>query len=436
MSRAIKYFWGVSVMGHSVLNSVFNLYFAFFLTDILALPAAYTSFILLFTSIADCFLILASGAIIDGMKPMRWGKMRSWLLVAPLVVLIFFPMLFVRIGSFGVNAFVITLAYLVFKLFFNFAYSADFAIIPNLARNTERQSWLVSNRMTYSYVGVLLCGYAAPVLINGAFRDFFGTTFSYFVIALCAALIYLLSVWAHFAMSKGYEYQNASKVTLRQMFTAIVKTPSLLPAIISDTASTASSFVLPALTVYYYTHIIMKPALIAIHLPVVSLCGLAGAFFARFITLKLPARTACLSIYPVIAIVFLGTQFVAYNPVAFIVLSAVGQLFLGSTQPVESNLYLDSIRYSEWKTGINARAAIASISGLSPVGSTFIKSVILSLFLFITGYDAQEVGIAAKRGIIAAYSFTPAILMLAAWLSMFFFYKLTPEKMNEINNAK
>jgi Na+/melibiose symporter-like transporter len=175
--------------------------------------------------------------------------------------------------------------------------------------------------------------------------------------------------------------------------------------------------------------VIGRPFLLAIHMLVVGACGVLGAFSSRFILKKIHVRTACLIVYPIISILLFSTRFFAYIPAAFIAVNGIMQFFASTTQPMESNLYMDAVVYSEWKTGISAKAFIMSMYQIPIKLSKVVKNLIISAILVSIGYKAGATTEAIKQGIINGYSVVPAILPLVGWISMFFFYKLTPEKM-------
>jgi GPH family glycoside/pentoside/hexuronide:cation symporter len=431
--KSIKYFWGVGDIGVGFINVIFNLFFAFFLTDVAMLPLSYVSFILIFVSIAEIFISLVSGILVEGMKTLKWGRYRSWLFICPLGNLLVFPFLFLTIGSYFENTLIIALAVLLHITLINIALLSNYALIPVISKKRNDRIVLASNRMVGMQIGNLVFGSLAPFLLNTVFLDYFGK-WAYAIIAIIASLFFLIGYWVHFNLSKGAEtatfnrIDNSDRITLRQMLSAIFKTPSLIPAILADSASTCCTFVLPAIAIYYYNYVIEQPALLVIHMLVVGACAVTGSFCSRFMLRKFHVKTACLIIYPIIAVLLFSTQFVAYIPWAFIALNGIVLFFAGMTQPMETHFYLDSIIYSEWKTKVSAKAVIMSLTSLSPTLSKLMKGIIISVTLVSVDYQAGSTSQAVKDGIITAYSVVPVMILLVGWLVLFFFYKLTPDQ--------
>ena len=365
----MRWFWGVAEVGEGFYSQVVGLYFAFFLTDVAYLPLAYTSFILMFTSIADFIVSPLSGGIIEGTKPMRWGKLRSWLLILPPIVLITNSLKFVSFPSALLTTIVITAAYMINTVGFNTMVAANYALVPSMCATEEDRSSLSSNRMTGSNIGRLVMGYLAPLMLVA--MTGFGKA-SYSILAFFSAAIMLGGYYAHFAMSKGYEGNGAvaqqeeeTRLTIKEMFKAIFSNPQLIPLMISDMTSTLGSFLLPSLVVYMYTYVIGDVTLIAMHNLITGIGGMLGAYSSRFFMNKFEdRRKVCLWIYPCIALFVFSTRFTVQTPALFMAVCGVMQFFIGITQPVESTLYYDVALYTEWKTGKDSTALIMGLTNL------------------------------------------------------------------------
>jgi glycoside/pentoside/hexuronide:cation symporter, GPH family len=90
LSKALKTFYGVGDMGFSLMTSVEIFLFIFFLTTVAQFSLPMVAIIGSITSIVDALLSPFYGAIISGTKPLKWGRNRSWLLIAPPLVVVLF----------------------------------------------------------------------------------------------------------------------------------------------------------------------------------------------------------------------------------------------------------------------------------------------------------------------------------------------------------
>jgi len=445
MKKSLKRFWGAGDIGIGFIGRVEALFFIFFLTDVALLPMNYVGFLLIFISVVDFIIGPFSGGIIEGRKSMRWGRYRSYMLLCPPALLFVFPFLFIKAGSDIVNIIIIICAYLVYKTLFNIATISNSTIILTMTQNQQERALLASNRMTGAYAGVLIAGYVMPQLLNNCFIDYFGKDRAYMMLAFCAVCLFVIGFLFHFKLSAGFDVPDTvnrknDKISFRQMITVILKTPALLPVMVADMASTCVYYILPALAVYYYNNVLQKPSLLAIHMLIIGICGVCGAYCSRFFVRKFQVRTACLIVYILISATLITTRFVAYIPAAFIIVNGIMQFFTSSTQSMESNLYMDATIYSEWKTGINAKAFIMSMFNMAARFAGIVKNFIIWLTFVAIGYKAGTTNETVKEGIINAYTLVPAVIPLIGWIALFFFYKLTPEKIkamqSEINDRK
>ena len=77
----------LGVLGHDSAYSLYSSYITPFMTDILALPAAFIGVISVVARVLDAFTDISMGFIADRTKS-KWGRYRPWILrAAPLFVL-------------------------------------------------------------------------------------------------------------------------------------------------------------------------------------------------------------------------------------------------------------------------------------------------------------------------------------------------------------
>ena len=89
LSPALKTFYGFGDMGFSLMASVETFFFVYFLTNVAKFSLPMVAIIGTITSVADAALSPFYGGIIDGTKPMKWGRVRSWILICPPIVVPF-----------------------------------------------------------------------------------------------------------------------------------------------------------------------------------------------------------------------------------------------------------------------------------------------------------------------------------------------------------
>ena len=277
-------------------------------------------------------------------------------------------------------------------------------------------------------------GWAAPLLIIKLTA--LAGDHGYTIIAFIATFLMFLAYMYHFKLSKGYEgngnaagSEASERLTIGEMFKAVISNPQLIPLMISDMTSTLGSFLLPSLVVYMYKYVIGNMALLSVHNLVTGIGGMIGAFVSRYFMKKFEDRKfVCLMIYPCIATAGRCTRFVVNTPALFIAVCGILQFFIGITQPVESTLYYDVATYTEWKTGKDSTALIIGLTNLPIKLAGVVRGIVFSALLVAVGYDASAGPTPELRaGLINAFSLVTCVIPMIGWCSLKFFYKMTPE---------
>ncbi len=440
-SKTLLRFWGVSSIGTQLIANMDNTFFSYFLTDIALFPVALAGSIMTVSSVITLITGFFVGAFIGMVKPMKWGRLRSYLLVTPPLMILFFPIKYSVLGN-NVGAAILIVAVTVIGGFASsLAYTADFALVQEIASTPEERVKLNSNRMVGSNAGRLITSYAIPTFV--AFVTGMMTEQkAYFVLALIFAVLYFVTFYAHFKMSDGYEYQTGSakqdeNLKLKDIIQAFATNKYLFYIVFADLSSNVGSFLIPALNVYYYKYVAAElPNVgLAVHLCCSSIMGLVGAYVAGVVgKTKLGKRWILSIAYATIAGILIASYLVAMkNAIAFFVLQIIMQGIVGFTQPLESDLYMDVAVYHEWKTGKNCTAFIMGLLSIPVKLAGVVKSFSLTAILAAAGYVA---GAAATpellKGICKGYIQAPLWAPLLGLVIMLFLFNLNQDKMDQM----
>ena len=99
LSGALKKFYGVGDCGFTLMSNIESYYFSFFLTNLAKFSLPMVTFITTTASAVDALLSWIYGAILNSIKPMKWGRYRSWLIAIPWLVPFLYAFQFVKIGD-------------------------------------------------------------------------------------------------------------------------------------------------------------------------------------------------------------------------------------------------------------------------------------------------------------------------------------------------
>ena len=146
-------------------------FFIIFLTDVARLPLAMVGVITGLSGIADAVTAVLAGAVIDKTN-FKNGKYRPWLVYCPPIVVIFFILMFTKIGSDMTAAILCSVGYIVSHGVWNIAWTANRAIVGELSDVPEERAFLSGRIAAGASGGKILGSYLVPVL-TAAFLGLF-----------------------------------------------------------------------------------------------------------------------------------------------------------------------------------------------------------------------------------------------------------------------
>ena len=437
MQKIKEHFWGVGNIGEGVVSMVTSTYFMVFLTDTAMLPLGMVSVIALIGSVLDFLLVPLSGALLISTKPMKWGRYRSWLLVCPPFVILFYLLCFTVVkDSQWITAACALIGYVGGKATWNIVYSSNISLTAILSKQSRTTTKFTSQRMMGSNIGRMLGNSLTPALV-AAIAVYLGETNGYRITILIMGAIYLITSLIHFSISSSCDSSRQmeaavkkEKMTFREIVKVIAVEPRLFATLVIDLTSNVASLVLPSLAVYYYKYFTTNPTLVSTHMLIIGFGGLAGASLIRALGNKIqhPKRLLIL-MYAAVASSLLSIQLFPDSTYYFLIIGAVVSLLTGMTSPVELTLYMDHASSYQSKTGQDATGFIMGMSNLPVKFASIIKSTLVPFVLMSAGYVANaEATPQMKQAIVNAYTLIPSIFPVCGMILLTLFYRSRKEK--------
>ncbi|MBR2527116.1 MAG: MFS transporter [Blautia sp.] len=442
LSTALKTFFGVGDLGFNWMTNIETYYYAYFLTNVAQFPLALVSLIQTVGSVVDAALSWTYGILLNKMKPMKWGRYRSMLLVVPWLVPFLFLFQFKAFGTGIVGALIIILGCITSHIAWNIPYVANMAII-NVAsgssddRNTLsaiRTLWTYIARMTYSYVGPgLVAFFTAKLTASNAYA---ATAFA------CAAVM-VAGYLAHFVMFKGYEEtgeeemarlakqaqhteaKGGKKVGIWQ---AIAANPQILGVLLSYLFYMMYSFCYSAFAVYYGQYVALDPGFMTRFLLIANLLAVLGSILVKRVAHQFSSKGAYQIALIGIAVLYVLAYFFRNNPLLVIIFMSIGGFFTAFATAMVIPMLGNCAIFSEWKTGVNVNGAVMGFFNVPIKVAVITRGLLISVVLGITGFDAsiavEEATDAVKNGISAGFTLIPAILCVIALVTITIGYRL------------
>ncbi len=453
LSKALKRFYGIGDFGFTLMSNVELYCFSYFLTNVTKFDMGITALILTLTSLVDAVLSPFYGGIIDGMKPMKWGRYRSWLIIAPPVVTLFYLLQFSDIGSGLLPVVIICVGTIVSHILWNFSYVSNVALIPIISSTPEDRAQLSATRGAYNNASKIVFSYVGLTFAIWMGTQIGNPVLGFTLLALIMSVIYCVTYFAHFKMTDGYEEvetaadkknEKAEKMSASEMARSLIQNPSLLVLLIVDLTRWIVNFVMAATGAYFFSYVMGNMSMFSLYLLLANIMALIGSFLSKYAANKLSTRTASIIGFFALGVLILASRFMLSSPVGVLVILSCAQFFLGFLYALISAMYSDTVVYSEWKTGNKAAGWIMGLMNLPLKVGNLIKGAIIPMALAAASFSADIDPAAAspelKAGITNIFITFPGIIILVGAVLLLIGYRLTREKMTryqqEINERE
>ena len=446
ITKPMRFFWGMGEFGESLQGGISGSYGLYFITNVVGVTPVVFAIVTQVMNIINFLKTPFYGVMVDGVKPMRWGKLRSWLIIGPLVLILLSPFAFISWGNPTLTIIIIQTVGLVGSMFFGAQVTANTALIPSMCAYDDEAAGLYSNRMVYASLGRMVAGFIGPSLVL-ALEPALGKNV-YITLHIPFVASMFLCYLVIFKLSKGYEGNGAvnkqaaeERLTIKEMLQAVAAAPNIVPLMVADITSTLGAFLLPSLIIYMFKYVIeggTKMEFLPIYNLVVGIVGTIGAYAVRWIAKPFKdKRTWLLIDYIPIAVLVFATRFFMGNVYHFIIVVALMTFFVWCNQPIETAMYYDCALIAEAKMGKNPIATFLALSQYAPGFSGIINGIVLSWLFVSMNFNAAEIdalGYAPDnivRGFTNAFSLVTCVIPIVGFLALFFFYKITPARIEQ-----
>ena len=460
LSKAIRSFYGAADLGFTLMASMETYFFVFFLSNVAQFSEAWVIGIGTATAVGDAILSPIYGGIIAAAPPIKWGRNRSWMVLMPPLVLVFYIFQFSRVSSNNlVSAVVIVAGFIISHIFWNLGWVANLNLIPTLARNPQERGMLSSHRMMYTSAAQMSFSYIGRPLIDLYTAKLGGPFWGYPAAAGTLAFVMLLCYQVVVAVTKGYEPTGAEeraeraanpnaphheKVSLNVLIKSVTQNPHLVFLLLGDFFRYISTFVYNASIAFYFTYVAKDMSLMSLYILISSLGSFTGATMAGFLSRKFSHRNlAIFGLFTCGCIMILGKFTGLMLPMIFIC-GFCSLYFVGSMGAWIVAMYSEASVYSEWKTGRNATAFIMGIMNISLKTAVIARGTVIPIVFnsvgLISGLAPELATVEMQQGVLTVLMAIPGAVMLISCALIFIGFRLDHEKLEhyqkEINERR
>ena len=444
LSKALKLFYGVGDCGFTLMSNVESYFFNFFLTNLASFDLGIVTAITTISSTVDACLSWIYGAILNSIKPKKWGRYRSWLVLLPWIVPFLYAFQFIKLGNGSVSAVIVTVAAIASHVVWNFPYVANVSMISvagatpddRAQLSSTRAAWANFSKIIFSYVGVPLASVFAGIV---------GETNQYGAVAFVLAWVMVVLYFAHFKMFDGYEEvstedvqetkKDTTKTSGMDLVRALLQNPPLIALMIADLSKWAFNFIVSGIAMYYFTYVAKDAGLLTTYILISNIFCVVGSYLAKSVAKKFSTRTGTIGTFILMAAVMIAANFLYTNVWLVVFLMSLAQLGYGIAYACTPALYSDTIIYSEWKTGKNATGWISGLQNVPLKVGVMLRGISISACLaiahFTPGMDASQATVELQKGICLGFMIIPACALLLSAVILLFGFKITREKVEQ-----
>lgn len=447
LSKALRIFYGVGDCAFSLMTNIEIYFFPFFLTNLAMFSVVTAGIIQTVTSGVDTALSWIYGAIIDKTKAMRWGRYRSWLLIAPWVVPFLFAFQFVEFGGNALNAVVITVAFILSHFAWNIPYVANVSMISEAASTPEdraqlsatRGAWNNMSRVLFPVIGIPTAAFFAGVI---------GETNKYAAAAFAMGILMAVAYNIHFVMFKGYEESEEpqvkatvkneakeDKVSAGDLVKNLFQNGPLLVLLVADVSKYLFMFLTGGIATYFFTYTVQQPELMAAYLLIANVVAVVGSYISKNFAKALSTRTASILFFLIMggALLLAKLLYPSTSPYVVIALISIAQFSFAVNYALMPALYADCVIYGEWKTGTKAAGWIMGLQNIPLKASILLRGIIISALLASVNFDASIAPELASEALQTAigngFTLIPAVFSFASAVLLVVGFKITREKL-------
>jgi len=444
LSKALKLFYGVGDCGFTLMTNVETYYFNSFLTNVAKFTPAMAGVIATITSTVDACLSWIYGAILNSVKPQKWGRYRSWLIMAPWIVPFLYALQFLNIGNGTAAAIIITLGFITSHIAWNIPYVANVSMIAVAGKTPDDRAQLASTRGAWANLSKVLFSYVFPV-VSTLVASLLGEQHKYMGTAFLLACVMVALYYAHFKMFEGYETVDlealkqaqakkaADRTSPMDLIRALLQNPPLMALIVADIAKFMFNFVCAGAAIYYFTYVAGNAKLNATYILITNILGVLAAYGAKSIAKKLSTRTTCIAMFFGMAVCLIIANILYTNVTLVIVLMAIAMIGYGVTYSLTPALYADTVVYAQWKNGKNAAGWISGLQNVPLKVSIMCRGIVINACLAAAAFNADaleglsvdQIPVELKKGICVAFMTVPAIALVIAGVVLLFGFRLS-----------
>ncbi|MGN0771385.1 MAG: MFS transporter [Christensenellales bacterium] len=379
--------------GQNIICQLVTTFFMVYLTDVAMIPPMWLAFMFLGARLFDAFNDPIMGSIVDRTKT-KWGKMRPYLLYAPIPIGIFTVLLFTTFSTNPKIQFVIsTIIYLCWGISYTIVDVPYWGLSSAMTKDGDQRNTLLTVARLICTIGSGLVSIVIPAVTDAVDPSHY--KIAYLIIAICAVLVALPTFFVGFkSTTERYYDEQAEKNSLGKSLKLLFKNKPLLLLILVGVLGGLRTIYMTT-TIYYANYNLMNLSLAGVIFLLVVPGGLAATLLTPALSKKFGKKNVFIWSHIIGGILLVVLYFIGMksngtdtvSQIFFYIIIIIAGVPSGFSNILTYSMIADSIDYLEDKTGERAE-------GICFAMQTFISKIGMALTAFVTlmvlgqfGYD-------------------------------------------------
>ena len=419
-------------------------YMSYFLTDVCHFGLGMVTFILTSTAAVDLVWVFVTGIMIEKAQFKKLGKYRAWYVIMPPIIMVFFTIMFFNSGNSNLAAAVIIMAFCLKTLAQDVVSAAVTGHISQMTDDPDERTLMNARRNQGSIIGQLLFSLIGLPVISWigvkAGDTGLGYTGAAFLFSLACAVAHLIvfMITKDAPVAETEKIGTEERLSTGEMFKVFFHNTPLLVISFGDLLRFTAVFLISSTAAYYFTNVLKDPGAVSTYLTISTVMGVIGALCVNFVVKRLGKKNTYVACTIGYAVMLLVAYFICGegDTVLFIILMAIGLFFGSMPGVVAAAMTSDTVIYTMYKDGKNARGFIMSMLKIPIKFGSMLQSIILPVGLSMIGYQAgAEATASVSRGIAGIMCLASGLCCLGCSLLVLFGYKLSDQKVKELTEA-
>ena len=383
--------FAVGDAGYQFIFYWISAYVMIFYTDVVGIPTAYVSVLLLVVRLYDAINDPLLGSMMDKTKS-PFGRYRPWIAIGGVGLAISTALLF-RVHpdmSFTGKIIYMYVTYMVAVTFSTLFYMSYLALGGCLSSDSMIRTKASGYRTVMQSVGMLLMGYLTVHFISKyqSSTPASGYLVGVVVTGVMGAILILLTALG----SREVITSNAKeKISLKTQFRALFHNKAILAVIICMFCHGLQMQGRQTIATYYFTYYTGDFSIFQIFNTISALSGIVGAFAAPHLyqLVKSKAKAARIAFY-LLAVSMVMQYFIPCPATGFYLLTAVSGLGSGLFTALIFSMIPDATDYSQRRDKIRIDGFLAAMASFAFKVGGAIGSALIGVVLNATGYVANQ----------------------------------------------